>query len=169
MRGHILTGRVDHVSEVAERQLVQPVAGVVDIEGAPAPVRRLHPDEPIEAALNGLRPDSELAQPETDHRGIVDVRVEVVFELEGPPSRLQVGAANRPVALDADLLPEEPRAGPPQLLILRRDPRLEQRKHGQPGVPGWRLTCLRAEAVAVFNHEYAPAVHGAPERVVLEP
>src|SRR5207247_4299199 len=42
VRGDVLARRVDHVAEVAERELVEPVARVVGVESAPPAVRRLH-------------------------------------------------------------------------------------------------------------------------------
>ena len=49
---------------------------------------------------HGVLPHPELAQRERDHRGVVDVGIEVVLVLEGPAARGEVRPAHRPVALD---------------------------------------------------------------------
>ena len=97
--------RVDHRAEVAERDLGDPVLRVVGVEGTPAAVSRLHARHPVERAADRRVADPELAQRERDHSRVVDVRVEVVLELERPAAGLELRAPHRPVALDGDLLP----------------------------------------------------------------
>src|ERR671933_545158 len=108
VRGHVRAGLVRDLAEVAERDAVEPELVVVDVEGAPAAARGLHADDPVEAALHRLFAAIERPERERDDGGVVDVRVEVVLELEGPAAGRQVGPAYGPIALDRHLFLEEP-------------------------------------------------------------
>ena len=50
---HVLGGRVDHLAEVAQRELGHDPPVVVDVEGAPAAVRALHREQPVDAPADG--------------------------------------------------------------------------------------------------------------------
>ena len=54
MRGDVGARLVGDLAEVAERELVEPVGLVVDVEGAPAAAARLHSGRPGEAAVDGV-------------------------------------------------------------------------------------------------------------------
>ena len=100
MGGDVGRRRVDDLAEVAERQPVGERAGVVDVEGAPAPVLGLHAEVPAHrAAHRGLHPLRvgvlDPAQREHHLGGVVDVRVVVVVELERPAAGRELRAAAR--------------------------------------------------------------------------
>src|SRR5207245_1678537 len=79
---------------------------------------RLHADDPVESPPAGLVADAERAEREHDDGGVVDVRVEVVLELEGPPTGREPRTANRPVAADPHLLAEQPLAGADERRVI---------------------------------------------------
>src|ERR1700757_3001524 len=112
MGAHVRAGLVRDLAEVAERQLVEPERLVVDVEGAPTTAPRLHAGGPGKTALDRVAAEADAAQGEGDDGRVVDVRIEVVLELECPTARRQVGLANRPVPGDGYLLGAEPLAGP---------------------------------------------------------
>src|ERR1700722_624398 len=100
VRGDVGARRVDDRAEVAERQLVNQLTGVVRVEGAPAAVLALHALEPAQAApdrravaITALA-QVDAAQREYDLGGVVGVGVVVVFELERPAARRGVRAAH---------------------------------------------------------------------------
>src|SRR5919202_650686 len=142
VRGHVRAGLVRDLAEVAERDAVEPELVVVDVEGAPAAARGLHADDPVEAALHRLLAAIERPERERDDGGVVDVRVEVVLELEGPAARGEVRPANRPVALDGDLLAQEPFARGLQRRVGGRDACLPQGQDREGRVPKRRLSRL---------------------------
>ena len=76
-----------------------------------------------------------MPQRESDHCGVVDVRVEIVLILERPTTRSELGDADRPVALDRDFLSEQIRTGRGELRMVGRNSARTQREHGEPGVP----------------------------------
>ena len=135
VRADVDGGRVDHGAEVAERDLRDPVLGVVGVERAPAAVPRLHPGDPVERAADGRVPDPQLAEGERDHGRVVDVRVEVVLELEGPAAGRELGPADRPVALDRDLLREQVLARLDELRVVGRHAGGTEREDGETRVP----------------------------------
>src|SRR6266566_6297710 len=117
----VCTRLVRDLAEVAERQLVEPVSFVVDVEGAPTAAARLHPGGPRKAALDGASPEAETAQRKCDDGRVVDVRVEVVLELERPAPRSKVGLTDRPVPGNRHLLADQPIAGAAQGGMCGRD------------------------------------------------
>ena len=52
--GDVSAGLVDHLTEVAERDVAAKLAHVVGVEGPPTAVLALHPDRPLDAAFDRL-------------------------------------------------------------------------------------------------------------------
>src|SRR5207244_9262467 len=98
---------------------------------APAAAARLHPGGPRRAALDSASPEAETAQRKCDDGRVVDVRVEVVLELERPAARWKVGLTDRPVPGNRHLLADEPIAGAAQGGTGGPDTRVEQGKYRQ--------------------------------------
>ena len=170
MRGDVGARLVGDLAEVAERDLVEPHCAVVHVEGAPAAVARLHPDEPLHAALDrGLLADAHPVEGKREDGRVVDVGVVVVLVLEGPAAGSEVGPADRPVALDAHLLREQvlPRAH--ELRVVVRDAAGAEREQGQSRVPDGRLARLGPQPLAVLDHEAPPPFHRLAEHRVVEP
>ena len=101
---------------VGERDVVQVEPIVVGVERAPAAVGALHAEEPAEPALLGgprlvgVEP-FDLLEGHHDHRGVVEVRIEVVVVLERPAAGLHVRALHLPVAGHEDLARDHPVGG----------------------------------------------------------
>ena len=93
------------------------------------------------------------AESEHDHRGVVDVRVVLVRELEREAARREPGPANRPVAARSDLLVAEPVAGADDRVARRVDAGVEEGDHGERRVPDRRLAGLEAAALVVLDRE----------------
>ena len=79
--------------------------------------------------------DPELSQRKHDHGGVVDVRIEIVVELERPAARREVRTADRPVTGDGDFLPQQPVAGSPQARVVGRHAGRTECQHRERGVP----------------------------------
>ena len=113
MRGHVGARLVDHLAEVQERKLAHERARVLRVERSPAAAGGLHPLDPHARALD--RPlavrEGDAPQRQHDLRGVVDVGVVDVGELERPTARRQSRSRDRPVAADRDLLAEQPSRG----------------------------------------------------------
>ena len=179
MRGHVGCRRVDRRPEVTERQLVGQFAGVVGVEGAPAAVLGLHADNPgpgtPQRAARPVRVGvGHPAQRQPHLRGVVDVRVQVVGELERPAAGREIRPAHRPVAGHRDLLAQQPVGGPPHRRAVRGFARVEQADDGQRGVPDRGLAGLQPAHPAVrgvlVDEEPVEAAqpglqHGVGERV----
>ncbi len=112
------------------------------------------------------------AQREHDLRGVVDVGVDVVGELESPAGRGELGPAHRPVAGHPDLLLEQPVGGPAHDRVVRRRARVEQAGDGEAGVPDRRLARLEPAVFAVrpllADEEPVQAGDGGGEARVLQ-
>src|SRR5204863_7281693 len=134
------------LAEVAERELVEPERLVVYVERAPAAAARLHSGRPREPAVDRLVAPMAAAQRECDDRGVVNVGIEVVLELERPAAGRKVWPAHRPVALDGDLLADQPVGGADERGMLGAEPGVAEREHGEAGVPDRRLARLRTQA-----------------------
>src|SRR5207247_2520215 len=111
--GQVLRRRVEQGAVVGERNVVEVEAVVVGIERRPAPVLALHAEEPAEPALlrqsHGVPVEpADLLERHQDHRGVVEVRVEVVVVLERPAAGPDVGPLHLPVTRDEDLATDEP-------------------------------------------------------------
>src|SRR5207237_1529711 len=104
-----------------------------------------------------------------DHGRIVDVRIEVVLELEGPSAGRELGAPDRPVTLDADLLGEQVLACLDELRVVRREAGGAEGERREARVPDRRLTGFRPQPVAFVDHETVPAVDALAEGLVLAP
>ncbi len=178
MGGDVRAGRIDDLAEVAKGQRPAQRPGVVDVEGAPTSVRALHPQHPLGPAVDRHPARVRLgmthpAQRQRHHGGVVDVRVVVVGELEGPAPGGQLGAAQGPVTRAQHLLGQQPVCGPHQRRILGRHAGVEQRDHGQRGVPHRRLARLEPTGSILLDDEpldplQAPAHDRMLERVPLQ-
>src|SRR5439155_23167322 len=93
--------------EVAERDPVEPHRLVVDVEGPPTAVPRLHPSGPGEPSAHSLLAEAELAERQGDDGRVVDVGIEIVLELERPAARREPREADRPIAARIGHLPRE--------------------------------------------------------------
>ena len=158
MRGHVGAGRIGDLAEVAERVLLHQAVEVVGVEGAPAVVRGLHPDDPVHtAAHRGAHPFTigmlHAAQRQHHLGGVVDVRVVVVLELERPTARLEVRAPYGPVPRYAHLLVEQPAGRADKGGIVGRHARVAQRDDRECRVPHGRLAGLEPAAVVLVNRE----------------
>src|SRR5262245_23249114 len=93
--GDVRARRIDHLAEVAERELAAETAGVVGVEGGEAAVPALHAERPAQRApQRGLELALALGPVDRAKRqdhlgGVVDVRVVVVLELEREAARLE--------------------------------------------------------------------------------
>jgi len=136
----VLRRGIEQRPVVGEGDVVEIEAIVVGVEGSPTPVRALHAEEPAEPALLG-RPCGVAVQPldllerHHDHRGVVEVRIEVVAVLERPAARLHVRPLHLPVAGDEDLPIDHPLRGAPHGRMVRREIALDQRVDREGGVP----------------------------------
>src|SRR5436305_914861 len=81
----------------------------------------------------------------------------------------KIGPANGPIAVDRNLLRDEPLAGAAELWMRSRHARIEQCDHREGRIPDRGLTGLGAEPVSLVDREAAPAVDGCTQRLVLEP
>src|SRR5205814_6245396 len=150
--------------------LVKPPRLVVHVERAPATAARLHADEPVDAARDGaLLADPHSVQRERQDGRVVHVGVVVVLVLERPAAGRPVGPADRPVALDADLLREQVLPCANELAVVVWDTAGAERKQGESRVPDGRLARLGPEPLAVLHHESSPPLDRLPDRWVVEP
>ena len=168
VRAHVLRWRVDDRTEVAEGELVEPRARVVGVERPPAAVLGLHAGDPGQSALHRILPELELAEREADDRRVVDVRVEVVLELEGPAAGGEAGSPHGPVAGDGHLLAEQPLAGPRELRVIGGHVAGAKREDCEGRVPYGRLARLGSQPVSLLDEEAAPALDGSAEARVVE-
>ena len=108
--GHVGARRVDHLAEVAERQVAHQRAAVVGVERAPAAVGLRIPSSQLHARGRSRRWAAvrlgmvDAYQRQHDLGRVVDVGVVVVCELERPAAGREPRPAHRPVAGVADLL-----------------------------------------------------------------
>ena len=86
-------------------------------------------------AARGLAAPGRAAQREHGFRGVVDVRVAVVVELERPAARVQPRAAHLPVTRARYLFVEQPAGRLAQRWVIGWQARVLERDHGQHGVP----------------------------------
>ena len=140
MRRHIRARRVGDRAEVAEGKARAEAARVLGVERGPAAVAGLHAQRPRDATLDG-RVDTghhrvtDQPQREHDLGRVVDVGVVVVRELERPAAGREQRTPHGPVALDPDLLAQQPLGGALDGRIVRGGAGVTQRDHGQAGVP----------------------------------
>ncbi len=175
MRGDVGARRIDHLAEVAERQIANQRPAVVDVERGPAAVRALHPLQPPQPALHrAFGPPARVARhgaQRQQHLGrVVDVRVVDVGELERPAAGLELGYADRPVAALADLLAEQPVGAPRHRLVITGHARVVQRDQRQRRIPHRRLARLQPAHAVLGDRESlepfeAPLHHGVVERI----
>ena len=127
------------------------------------------PHDPVEAARDRVVADAELVERERDDGRVVDVGIEVVLVLERPAARGEAGVADRPVALDRDLLAEEVVAGLATSRMVGGDAAGAQGERGERRVPDRRLARLGPQPLAVLDDEALPALDCLAERRVVEP
>ena len=107
----------------------------------------------MRAAARRGPPRVHAQQREHDLRGVIDVGVVDVGELERPATRLELRPAHRPVAPNADLLAEQPVGGAHECGILRGHAGVLQRHDRERGVPDGRLAGFQPPRPALLDHE----------------
>ena len=85
----------------------------VDVESRPAAVRTLHLEDPVKPSFHRVSGVLEFFEIEAlkgneDLCGVIDVGIELVFELEVPAARVEVRSTYLPVARAAHFLGDEP-------------------------------------------------------------
>ena len=130
---------------IGERDVVEIILEIVDVESSPASVAALHAFDPFAAARDrhvifvASRLTALPIHRHHDHRGVIEIGVIGIVVLECPTARTRGRAFHSPVALEVEHLP---RLQPVQALLgFRRRPfstRFHQRVTGQRGVPHWR-------------------------------
>ena len=130
---------------------------IVDVEGGPAAVGALHGQQPVHGAAHaGFLPGgvgaAGVIQGQQHLRGVVDIGIEFVGELEVPAGRLDIGPLDRPIALAADFLGQQPIGG-----AFQRAgggfAGFSQRIRHDGGVPNHRKTGLEEEAALVVDQQ----------------
>ncbi len=97
-RGDVLGRRIEQRAVVGERDVVEVVFEVVDVEGGPAAVAALQALDPLAAARNRLHRSPWLPMPARavhrhhHHGGVVEIGIVVVVVLERPAARTDIGA-----------------------------------------------------------------------------
>ncbi len=94
--GDIGASRIEHGVVIGERNVAQELPIIVDVEGRPAAVLRLHGEKPVErTVLAGLLGfgigGTRMREAEHHHGGIVDIGIVVVTEFKGPAGGFRVG------------------------------------------------------------------------------
>ena len=156
--GQIRRRLIEHRLHVGERDLVEELAEIVGIEGAPAAVPTLHAERPVHPALDRVClvtfiRHRDPSQHHQDDGGVVGIRVPVVRELEGPAAGLEVGILHLPVAALEDLVLEKPLGGTLQCRVVARGAGVEERFRRERRVPGRRDARLKEELAALLDHE----------------
>ena len=160
--GEVLRGRVEERPVVGERDVVEEEPLLVGVERRPAAVLALHAEEPAEPALDrpgaaGRRPGARSgASAISDHRGVVEVRVEGVVVLERPAAGLRAcGRLTCQSPGSSDLAVQQPVRGADAAPGGRRGrPTLEQRVDRERGVPHGRHARLaRGSASRLLDAE----------------
>ena len=156
--GQVFGRGIEQGAVIGERDVVEVETIVVGVERGPTAVLSLHAEEPAEPTLLGrLRravvEPAHFVERHHHHRGVVEVRVEVVAVLERPAARLHVRPLHLPVARHQHLAIDHPVTGALQLSMVGRQPALDQRVDREGGVPDRRRAGLIVELVAVLDHE----------------
>src|SRR5262249_50715291 len=109
--GEVGRAGVNHGIVIGERHSAEEFRIIVAIERAPAAVAVLHGEDPFSGPLAGQSHAAlltiKLAKRDHDHRGIVDVGIELVVIFEKPTGGRTRGIFG-PIAAAGDLLIEEP-------------------------------------------------------------
>ncbi len=165
--GQIGGAGVEQGAVVGERDIIEVNSPVIDVECAPAAIGALHADRPAHRPGDRL-PVLRLlqragAQQRHQHHGsVVDVRIQGVFELEGPPSRLKSRCLLGPVPPLAHLLPHQPIDGGIDRRMPRFHPRFENGGKAQGAVPYRRMARLTDEFPVAFGEEFVQRLNAAP-------
>ena len=163
--GDVLGGRVDHLAEVAHRQLGHDAPVVVDVERAPAAVAALHRQQPVDAAPDrGVRraagPPAGRAR-STSAVSSVSGYQTLSNSKDQPPGRPRRGISHqspkRSTSLASSHCAERARAG-----SSGRQARVAQGHRGQRRVPDGGQAGLDPQAVAVLDPEGAVEARQAP-------
>jgi hypothetical protein len=125
---------------VGEGDVVEQEPRLVRVERRPAAVLALHAPEPANGTLDGNAPTAivrvfDLTQAHGDDRGVVEVGVVGVVELERPAAGREPRALDLPVARLEHLAVEEPVSGADQGRMPGGEPRGQERVDRQRGVP----------------------------------
>ena len=107
------------------------------------PSRPLHAEKPGEPPVDRAPPALGLesldpVQGHQDHGRVVEVGIEVIVVLKRPATRGHVRALGLPVARHRDLLVDHPFGRPLELRVIGGQPRVDERIHGDRGVPDGR-------------------------------
>ena len=165
--GDVLGGGVDHLAEVADRQLGHDAPVVVDVEGAPAAVAALHREQPVDAA-----PDRRVLARQAGRaagraaprrcrrcRGTSRCRTRTTSR----PARPRRGISHQSPKRSTSLESSQSRR-PGQRRVVRRQPGVAERDRRQRRVPDRRQAGLHAQALAVLDPERAVEARRAPSR-----
>ena len=109
-RGDVLGRGIEQRAVVGERNVVEIIFEIVDVEGGPAAVAALHALDPFAAARDrhiivlgaGCAPHP--IHRHDDHGGVVEIGIMRVVVLERPAAGPHVRALHRPVALEVEHL-----------------------------------------------------------------
>src|SRR2546426_535337 len=154
----VLRRGIEQRAVVGERDVVEVEALVVRIERRPASVLPLHAEEPAEAALLreprriGVEP-VDLLERHEHHRGVIEVRIEVVVVLERPAARPDVRPFHLPVTRDENLAVDEPLRRAAKRRVRGREAALDQRVDRERGVPHGGRAGLIVELLVRLDRE----------------
>jgi len=108
-------------------------------------------------------------QSEQDHRGVVDVRIPLVFKFKHPPARFDFGGILvLPIAAKTDFFRHDPFGRPLQRGMIARETRFVEANVDDGGVPDGGETGFDPDAVFILVLEFFQLVFGAEdERMVF--
>ena len=91
--GDVDRRRIEHGVVIGERDVLEHHLVVVFVERRPAAVLALHREDPVDRALHRLALVAAIgmfhaAQPQANHRAVIDIRIKLVVKLEVPAARL---------------------------------------------------------------------------------
>ena len=143
---------------VSKGNVVEIEVVVVNIKGAPAPVRTLHADDPVYGFADFFLiilfiqcPGPEKGH--KDHGRVVNIRVKGVFKLEGPACRPHVRHPVGPVPGNLDQVLEKPVCGRCGGFVVGRKTGLENSRKTYAGIPYGGDTGLAERFIAVGDQE----------------
>jgi len=160
--------RVDQRAVIGKRNLVQILVIVADVECAPAAVRILHAEQPIDRLVDAFQLVRLVVragpqQRHQHHPGIVDIRVFVVFVLESPATRFETRRLIAPVAGNENLMIEQPLDSLRDSRMIGRRTGFRQRVQRQAGVPDRRHAGLDIGLRLTIQHEVFDRLDGADQ------
>ena len=157
---------------IGERDIVEDEPVIVGIEGAPTPIRSLHAEKPGEAPVDRAPPALGLdsldpVESHQDHGRVVEVGIEVIVVLKRPAARGHVRALDLPVARHRDLLVDHPLGRQLELWVIGGQPRVDERIHGDRGVPDGRDAGLVMQQRGGLDPERLDFLDLAPDQRVI--